>query len=322
MPAIAREREIRAAEQRRDEELERVDAMRRLQPVAMLTQVTKRYKATTALDGLDLALRPGEVVALLGPNGAGKSTAVRLMLGLIAPSDGTVRIFGSDPRNPATRMRVGAMLQLGRIPETLLVREHIDIFRSYYPRPLTFEEIVRIAKIEGIEKRRFGQLSGGQKQRVLFALALCGDPDLIFLDEPTVGMDIESRRALWDEVRMLAARGKTVLLTTHYLEEADALAHRIVVINKGRVVSEGTPAEVKGQTAGRKIRCRTKLDLDTLRALPGVTSVTEDRDTVVVTAVLAEDVVREMLLRDETLSHLEIASPALEDAFLELTASH
>jgi len=322
MPAIAREREIRAAEQRRDEELERVDAMRRLQPVAMLTQVTKRYKATTALDGLDLALRPGEVVALLGPNGAGKSTAVRLMLGLIAPSDGTVRIFGSDPRNPATRMRVGAMLQLGRIPETLLVREHIDIFRSYYPRPLTFEEIVRIAKLEGIEKRRFGQLSGGQKQRVLFALALCGDPDLIFLDEPTVGMDIESRRALWDEVRMLAARGKTVLLTTHYLEEADALAHRIVVINKGRVVSEGTPAEIKGQTAGRKIRCRTKLDLDTLRALPGVTSVTEDRDTVVVTAVLAEDVVREMLLRDETLSHLEIASPALEDAFLELTASH
>jgi len=322
MPAIAREREIRAAEQRRDEELERVDAMRRLQPVATLTQVTKRYKATTALDGLDLALRPGEVVALLGPNGAGKSTAVRLMLGLIAPSDGTVRIFGSDPRNPATRMRVGAMLQLGRIPETLLVREHIDIFRSYYPRPLTFEEIVRIAKLEGIEKRRFGQLSGGQKQRVLFALALCGDPDLIFLDEPTVGMDIESRRALWDEVRMLAARGKTVLLTTHYLEEADALAHRIVVINKGRVVSEGTPAEVKGQTAGRKIRCRTKLDLDTLRALPGVTSVTEDRDTVVVTAVLAEDVVREMLLRDETLSHLEIASPALEDAFLELTASH
>ena len=322
MPAIAREREIRAAELRRQEELERVDAMRRLQPIATLTNVTKRYKATTALDGLDLALRPGEVVALLGPNGAGKSTAVRLMLGLIAPSDGTVRIFGSDPRNPATRMRVGAMLQLGRIPETLLVREHIDIFRSYYPRPLTFEEIVRIAKLEGIEKRRFGQLSGGQKQRVLFALALCGDPDLIFLDEPTVGMDIESRRALWDEVRMLAARGKTVLLTTHYLEEADALAHRIVVINKGRVVSEGTPAEVKGQTAGRKIRCRTKLDLDTLRALPGVTSVTEDRDTVVVTAVLAEDVVREMLLRDETLSHLEIASPALEDAFLELTASH
>jgi ABC-2 type transport system ATP-binding protein len=232
-----------------------------------------------------------------------------------------VRVFDGDPRDPATRMRVGAMLQVGRIPETLRVREHIDMFRSYYPQPLAFEEVVRIAKLEGIEDRRFGQLSGGQKQRVLFGLALCGDPDLIFLDEPTVGMDIESRRALWDEVRALAARGKTVLLTTHYLEEADALAHRVVVINKGRVVSEGTPTEIKGQTTGRKIRCRTQLDLDTLRAMPGVTSVTEDREAVVVTTALVEDVVRAMLLRDETLSHLEIASPALEDAFLELTAS-
>jgi ABC-2 type transport system ATP-binding protein len=321
MPAIAREREIRAAALRRDEELERVDALWRSQPVATLSNVTKRYKATTALDGLDLALRPGEVVALLGPNGAGKSTAVRLMLGLIAPSEGAVRVFGGDPRTPATRMRVGAMLQVGRIPETLRVREHIDLFRSYYPRPLAYAEVVRIAKLEGIEDRQFGQLSGGQKQRVLFGLALCGDPDLVFLDEPTVGMDIESRRALWQEVRELAARGKTVLLTTHYLEEADALADRIVVINKGRVVSEGTPAEIKGQTAGRKIRCKTQLSVETLRALPGVTNVAEDREAVIVTATLVEDVVREMLLRDDALSHLEIASPALEDAFLELTAS-
>ena len=321
MPAIAREREIRAAELRRDEELERVDAIWRSQAVATLSNVTKRYKATTALDGLDLALRPGEVVALLGPNGAGKSTAVRLMLGLIAPSEGAVRVFGGDPRSPVTRIRVGAMLQVGRIPETLRVREHIDLFRNYYPRPLAYEEVVRIAKLEGIEERQFGQLSGGQRQRVLFGLALCGDPDLVFLDEPTVGMDIESRRALWQEVRELARRGKTVLLTTHYLEEADALANRIVVINKGRLVSEGTPAEVKGQTAGRKIRCRTRLSLEILRALPGVTSVAEDREAIIVTATLVEDVVREMLLRDDALSHLEIASPALEDAFLELTAS-
>jgi len=321
MPAIAREREIRAAELRRDEELERVDAVWRSQPVATLSNVTKRYKATTALDGLDLALRPGEVVALLGPNGAGKSTAVRLMLGLIAPTEGAVRVFGGDPRTPEARMRVGAMLQVGRIPESLRVREHIDLFRSYYPRPLEYEEVVRIAKLEGIEDRQFAQLSGGQKQRVLFGLALCGDPDLVFLDEPTVGMDIESRRALWDEVRELARRGKTVLLTTHYLEEGDALANRIVVINKGRVVSEGTPAEIKGQTAGRKIRCRTRLSLEVLHALPGVTSVAEDREAVIVTATLVEDVVREMLLRDDALSHLEIASPALEDAFLELTAS-
>jgi len=156
---------------------------------------------------------------------------------------------------------------------------------------------------------------------VLFGLTLCGDPDLVFLDEPTVGMDIEARRGLWQQIRTLANRGKTVLLTTHYLEEADALAHRIVVLNKGKIVSEGTPAEIKSVSAGRKIRCRTRLTADFLRTLPGVTSVEQSSDDVVVMTPRAEDVVREMLLRDETLSGLEIASPALEDAFLALTAS-
>ncbi|HEY6414421.1 MAG TPA: ABC transporter ATP-binding protein [Edaphobacter sp.] len=291
------------------------------QAIAALTNVMKRYGATTALDGLNLVLRPGEVVALLGPNGAGKSTAVRLLLGLIAPTSGTARVFGGDPQTPATRLRVGAMLQVARIPETLRVREHLDLFRSYYPNPLPMAEVVRVAQLEGIEDKMFSALSGGQKQRVLFGLAMCGDPDLVFLDEPTVGMDIEARRGLWQQIRTLANRGKTVLLTTHYLEEADALAHRIVVINKGKVVSEGTPAEIKSVSAGRKIRCRTRLTADFLRTLPGVTSVEQSSDDVVVMTPRAEDIVREMLLRDETLSNLEIAGPALEDAFLALTTS-
>src|SRR5260370_3712466 len=180
-----------------------IAAVQLQQPIAALTNVTKRYGATTALDGLNLALRPGEVVALLGPNGAGKSTAVKLLLGLIAPTSGIARVFGGDPQNPAARTRVGAMLQVARIPETLRVREHLDLFRSYYPRPLPMTEIVRIAQLQGIEDRMFGQLSGGQKQRVLFGLALCGDPDLVFLDEPTVGMDIEARRRLWQQIRTL-----------------------------------------------------------------------------------------------------------------------
>jgi len=292
-----------------------------LQPVATLANVTKRYGATTALDGLSLALRPGEIVALLGPNGAGKSTAVRLLLGLISASTGAASVFGSDPRDPSTRSRIGAMLQVARLPETLRVREHLDLFRSYYPRPLPMEEIVRIAQLDGIQGRFFSQLSGGQKQRVLFGLALCGDPDLIMLDEPSVGMDIEARRGLWQQIRTLADRGKTVLLTTHYLEEADALAHRIIVINKGRIVSEGTPSEIKSRSAGRKISCRTDLDIEYLRTLPSVTSVERNRDTVVVTAGEAESVVRVMLLQDAALSNLEIASPALEDAFLALTSS-
>ena len=304
----------------RETEIERFAAQSH-QAIASLTDVTKRYGATTALDGLNLALRPGEVVALLGPNGAGKSTAVRLLLGLIAPTAGTARVFGGDPQTPATRLRVGAMLQVARIPETLRVREHLDLFRSYYPNPLSMAEVVRIAQLEGIEDKMFSALSGGQKQRVLFGLAMCGDPDLVFLDEPTVGMDIEARRGLWQQIRTLANRGKTVLLTTHYLEEADALAHRIVVLNKGKIVSEGTPAEIKSVSAGRKIRCRTRLTAEFLRTLPGVTSVEQSIDDVVVMTPRAEDVVREMLLRDETLSDLEIASPALEDAFLALTTS-
>jgi ABC-2 type transport system ATP-binding protein len=289
------------------------------QPIATLTNLTKRYGPTVALDDLSLSLRPGEVVALLGPNGAGKSTAIKLLLGLIAPTSGTTRVFGSDPRKATTRTRVGAMLQVARIIETLRVREHLDLFRSYYPRPLPLADIVRIAQLQGIEDRLFGQLSGGQKQRVLFALALCGDPDLIFLDEPTVGLDIESRRALWQQVRCMSDQGKTVLLTTHYLEEADALAHRIIVINKGRVISEGTPSEIKRNSGDRTIRCHTDLSRDFLLTLPSVTSVEFNAGAVVVTATDAETVLREMLLRDEALSGLEIAGPALEDAFLALT---
>jgi ABC-2 type transport system ATP-binding protein len=289
------------------------------QPIAALTNITKRYGTTVALDNLNLSLRPGEVVALLGPNGAGKSTAVKLLLGLIAPSSGTAWVFGSDPREAITRTRVGAMLQVARVTETLRVREHLDLFRSYYPRPMPVADIVRIAQLQGIEDRFFGQLSGGQKQRALFALAICGNPDLIFLDEPTVGMDIEARRALWQQIRSLSAQGKTVLLTTHYLEEADALAHRIIVINKGRVISAGTPAEIKRSSGGRTIRCQTHLSREFLQTLPSVSNVEFNQGTVVVTASEAETVVREMLLRDESLSGLEVAGPALEDAFLALT---
>jgi ABC-2 type transport system ATP-binding protein len=289
--------------------------------VARLESITRRYGQTTALDGFSLSLHAGEVVALLGPNGAGKTTAVRLMLGLIAPDQGSVRVLGRDPRDSQARTRIGAMLQVSRVPEMLRVREHIDLFRSYYPHPLPAAEIIRTARLEGFEEQMFGKLSGGQKQRALFALALCGNPDLIFLDEPTVGMDIESRRALWDQVRALSAMGKTVLLTTHYLEEADMLASRVVVINKGKLVCEGTPAEIKHRVSGRRIRCITRLDADFLRTLPSVSQVQQDREAVVILAEHPEGVVRQMLLRDESLHGLEISAAALEDAFLALTGS-
>ncbi len=287
--------------------------------VARLHSVTKRYQTNTALNQFSFEIYPGEVVSLLGPNGAGKTTAIRLLLGLISPTSGSVRVLGRDPRDSAARTRIGAMLQIARVPENLRVREHIDLFRSYYPSPLKAAEVVRIAGLEGIEDTFFGKLSGGQKQRVLFGLALCGDPDLVFLDEPTVGMDIEARRNLWDQIRALSARGKSVLLTTHYLEEADALASRIIVLNKGAMVAQGTPAQIKNQVSGRTIRCVTQLSIDFVRGLPTVSNVVADRDALVISATHPESVVRVMLQRDETLHDLEISAAALEDAFLALT---
>jgi ABC-2 type transport system ATP-binding protein len=299
---------------------------------AALTGITKRYNnSVIALDNLSLTLKPGEIVALLGPNGAGKSTAVKLMMGLSAPTSGSVRIFGEDPRNAHARLRTGVMLQVGRAPEMLRVREQVEIFRGYYPAPMPYADLVRAAGLEGIEERFFGQLSGGQKQRMLFALALAGDPDLIFLDEPTVGLDIEARRSMWVTIRALSARGKTILLTTHYLEEADALAHRIVVINKGKVICSGTPAEVKSFSLGanattssatvKKIRCATTLPVETLSNLIGVTQASHEAGLAILTSTQPEATLRELLALDQTLHSLEVASPLLEDAFLALTAN-
>jgi len=290
--------------------------------IARLQSVSKNFGAVHALRNVDLPIRAGELVALLGPNGAGKTTAVKLFLGLAKPTAGTVSVLGGNPVQSEVRTRIGAMLQVAKVPETLRVREHIDLFSSYYPKPLPLAETLAIAGLGEIKNRIFGELSGGQKQRVLFALALCGDPDLLFLDEPTVGLDVEARRLLWEQIRKLVARGKTVLLTTHYLQEADALADRIVVINQGTIVAEGTPAEIKAQTTGRKIRCVSRLDIETVRALPGVVAVRQDRDALEIRVAQAEPVLRELLARDAGLSDVEVTSAGLEEAFLSLTQNN
>jgi ABC-2 type transport system ATP-binding protein len=287
--------------------------------VASLEAVSKSYEKVRALRNVNFSVRSGEVVALLGPNGAGKTTAVKLLLGLIQPSSGKARVFNGDPTNPQNRLRTGAMLQVGRVPETLRVREHIDLFASYYTNPLPLQDVLAAAGLEKLRDRKFGDLSGGQRQRTLFALAICGNPDLLFLDEPTVGLDVEARRTLWEEIRRLVECGKTVLLTTHYLEEADALADRIAVINQGEIIAEGTPAEIKAQTSGKRIRCITSLGLTSILQIPGVTDVRQDRAAVEIQAREAEPVVRALLARDASLSGLEITSAGLEEAFLALT---
>jgi ABC-2 type transport system ATP-binding protein len=289
--------------------------------VAQLIGVSKRYGETVALRDVSLDINAGGVVAILGPNGAGKTTTVKLLLGLTAPSSGKVLLFGKDPRRVSSRQRIGAMLQVAKVPETLRVREHVDLFRSYYPKPLAATDVIEVGGLTGLENKKFGELSGGQRQRVLFALALCGDPEVLFLDEPTLGFDVEVRRAFWDQIRGLVSRGRTVVLTTHYLEEADALADRVVVIDHGRIIADGTSAEIKARVSGKRVRCVTRLTEQQVRAIEGVTAVKIDGERTEIFTSAAEPVVRELLSRDSLLSDLEVINVGLEDAFLSLIHS-
>ncbi|HJT18053.1 MAG TPA: ABC transporter ATP-binding protein [Thermoanaerobaculia bacterium] len=286
---------------------------------AELRGVTKRFGPTTALDNISLSTQPGELVALLGPNGAGKTTAVRSLLGLTRVDRGEARVFGLDPRHARNRVRTGTMLQVGRVPETLRVSEHIELFSSYYPNPLRLDEVTSIAGLRGLEHRPFGELSGGQKQRLLFALAICGRPDLLILDEPTVGLDTDARRAIWEEIRRFVRNGGTVLLTTHYLQEADTLADRVVVIDHGRILAEGTPSDIKLRVSGKRIRCSTAMNDEDLSALPFVTKVNRQGAATEILASNGEAVLREMFARDRALSNLEVTSAGLEDAIVTLT---
>ncbi len=287
--------------------------------IACLAAVHHSYGKVRALAGVDFELRRGEVLALLGPNGAGKTTMVSLLLGLLRPDTGQVTVFGRDPRELAVRRRIGAMLQISGIAPNLTVAEQIDLFRSYYPNPATVGQLVAAADLADLMHRRAKALSGGQLQRLHFALSLAGNPELLFLDEPTAGLDVESRRRLWARVRELSESGRTVLLTTHHLEEADALADRIVVIDRGRVIAEGTPAELEAEVSGRRIRCVTRLQPDAIRALDSVRLVERRGASTEIFAIEVENVLRHLLTQDPELHGLEVGGVGLEQAFLTLT---
>ena len=291
--------------------------------LAQLLGASKTYvtgaTAVHAVGTVDLQVRAGELLAVLGPNGAGKTTALGMLTGLTAPTSGTARLFGRDPRDLVARQRMGVMLQSSGVPDTLRVRELLTAFRGYYPAPLPVASIVRAAGLDGLEGRLFGTLSGGQQRRVLFGIALCGDPELVFVDEPTTGLDAEVRRTLWATLRDLAATGRGVVLTTHYLEEADALADRVVVLNQGRVIAEGTPAQIKLLVPGRRITAESSIGAQQASGWAGVHHAQRDGTRLELLVSEPEPVLRELLHRDRSVTGVTVTEPTLEDAFLTLT---
>ena len=288
-------------------------------PIARLTGVSRRYGELLALDRVDLEVRAGEVLAVLGPNGAGKTTAISLMLGLQQPDAGRADLFGMEPQSLAARRRIGAMLQTTAVPDTLTARELIALFGSYYPNPRGVADCIALAGLGDWADKRYGKLSGGQQRRVQFALALAGDPQILFLDEPTTGLDIDARETMWKTIRRLVAEGCAIVLTTHYLEEAEALADRVCVLAKGRVVAEGSVAAIRARVSQKRIRCISTLDACTIQCWPHVRSVLRDGERIEIVTDAAEAVARNLLAKDAHLSELEIRRAGLAEAFVEIT---
>jgi ABC-2 type transport system ATP-binding protein len=281
----------------------------------------KSYGRVEAVRGVDLTIDAGETVALLGPNGAGKSTTIDMLLGLSAPDGGTVSVFGGTPTAAVDAGHVGAMLQTGELIRDLSVGELVAMVASLYPAPLPVAEALELTGLAEIAAQRTQKLSGGQTQRVRFAVALVSDARLLMLDEPTVAMDVEGRRAFWGTMRELAARGKTILFATHYLEEADAYADRAVLLAHGLVVADGPPTEIKARVGSRTIRATLPgADLEALGRLPGVSAAERRGEAVVLNCADSDAAIRALLDGYPDARDLEIAAAGLEEAFLQLTA--
>ena len=288
--------------------------------MVQLDNVSKRYGDVQALDGVSLEIATGEVVAMLGPNGAGKTTSMSIMLGTRKPTSGRAHLFGLDPRDLKARSRIGVMLQESGVPGMLRVRELVGLFASYYPSPLPVAESISMAGLDEKASSLVKDLSGGQRQRLYLALAICGDPDVLFLDEPTVGMDVEGRRKFLSEIAAFAARGRPVVLTTHYLEEADQLARRVIVIDHGKVIADATPAAIKARVAGKHVAFTTtrpmaESDLD---GLPLTGHQVSDHRVRLLTNE-PEVVLRELFSRGVEITNLEVAGADLEEAFVAMT---
>jgi ABC-2 type transport system ATP-binding protein len=285
-----------------------------------LTSLRKHYGDVHAVDGVDLTIAPGEVVALLGPNGAGKSTTVDMILGLSTPDRGEVRVFGRKPIDAVRAGLIGAMLQGGALMDDLTVAETVGMVAALHRRPMPVAEALRAAGVEELAGRRANKLSGGQKQRVRFAVALVSDPDLLILDEPTAAMDVGTRREFWQSMYSFTESGRTVVFATHYLEEADAYADRIILMAHGTVVADGPATEIKATVGLRTIRATLPgADVPALGALPGVTNVETRGEDVILNCGDSDAALRALLAAYPAARNIEVRGAGLEEAFMQLT---
>jgi ABC-2 type transport system ATP-binding protein len=286
----------------------------------IVRDLAKNFGRVRAVRGISFEMERGATVALLGPNGAGKSTTIDMMIGLSTPDVGSVSLFGYTPGEAVHRGLIGAMTQTGSLIDYLSVRELVSMMAALYPSPLDVDEALRISGADVFADRMTRKLSGGETQRVRFAMALVADAELLVLDEPTVALDVEGRRDFWTAMRAFAARGKTVVFATHYLEEADAYADRIILIAHGRVVADGAPTEIKATVGGRIVRATlADVAIDDLRSLRGVTSAERRGDAVTLNCADSDATLRDLFARYPDVRDIEVRGAGLEEAFLELT---
>ena len=298
--------------------IEQVATIVTAETVAEFKDVSKSYGYVRAIDDLTIEIRRGETVALLGPNGAGKTTTLGLLLGLLSPSSGSISVFGVRPGTQRAKARTGAMLQVSGLPPSLSVGEQLRLFSSYYPSPLPVAETVHAAGLQTLQQRRYGRLSTGQQQKVHYGISICGNPELLILDEPTASLDIESRRHLWNDLKERASTERALILATHNLEEAETLADRIILLAEGRVIADASPTEIKSQVAGKTIVVTTTLSDSDLDDLQGVLGWRREVDQVHLFVDEAAAALRCLLAADAGIRDIEVQSADLEDAFVFL----
>lgn len=293
-----------------------------METIVEIKNLSKEFKGKKAVEDVSFSIQSGEVVAILGPNGAGKSTSILMMLGLLHPTSGNVSLFHKQPQDQKVRERIGVMLQQVSLMDALKVKEVLALFRSYYPNPLSMDELIRLTGLQQSDlNKRTEKLSGGQKRRVSFALAMAGNPDLVFFDEPTVGMDSTARKEFWAKVRQLASAGKTILFSTHYLQEADDVATRILLFNEGKLVADGCPSTIKQSLLKKTVSFKAEENFPKERflAMDHISDVYEEKGRIVIQTEDSDHVLTLLFTGESAVSDISIDKGRLEDAFEQLT---